>query len=172
MNSLTQKEINFIELLKEDLKYRGRKSFIETMFLAEFAPPDKLKKDVLEMFNEYYLEIFNNSDFIMESIESCYIGKYKDHFWGTGSEGELYGLGKEIQNIPYNLICSEIGDLSIEKNKIEAINYFKDCFDVDYDMQISKYKIFCESFGFNYVDNHDYIQNQVQEFNELIIQKS
>ena len=52
----------------------------------------------------------------MFSVNSCYIGKYKETFWGTGSEGEIFGLGKEIQNIVFPLIFLGFGDV---KNKEE-----------------------------------------------------
>ena len=116
MRYLTQKELVFWNALIEDYKINKEKRFIECLFLGALVDSKEMKEELEELFEGSYKELFNNSDLLMFSVNSCYIGKYKETFWGTGSEGEIFGLGKEIQNIVFPLIFLGFGDV---KNKEE-----------------------------------------------------
>lgn len=101
----------------------------------------------------------------MALIDCCYVGKYKDNFWGTGSEGELYELGKEIQNIPFKLL-HHIADIPEETN--ELVCYFSEILNVDYFVKLKEYKQLCKEFNLKYIENFDYIEKQSEEFNNYI----
>lgn len=103
MKYLNNKEIAFFEALKKDYDINKDKSFIEVLFCAGFKSHDEIKNDLNDLFYMSYKKLFNESDLLFESIQCCYVGKYKDTFWGTGSEGEVFGMGKEIQNVAFLL---------------------------------------------------------------------
>lgn len=162
--SLTPKELIFIEALKNDLEINGEKSFIEILFQSSFKNEENMRIELDELFEGYYKYLFDNYDLIFEAIGLCYIGKYKDTFWGTGSEGEIFGLGKEIQNIVFPLILSEIGQVSAYQEKLEVEKYFKKYHNLNYDEYIQSYKDFCKSFGYEYQESLEVIQKQSEEF--------
>ena len=111
MKYLTQKEILFLEALHQDYEKNGEKSFLEILFLGEISSYSKIKNELDNLFNSYYEKLFKESDLLIESVDCMYIGKYKDTFWGTGSDGEVFGLGKEIQNIAFFILKSYYGNV-------------------------------------------------------------
>lgn len=94
---------------------------------------------------------------MLSSIDSCIIGKYNNYYWVTGSEGELYYAGQEIQNLP-SLLLNNIGDNE------DRYNYFKNVLNVDYNEYIQKYKEFCKLFSFEYKEDLELIETQSEEF--------
>lgn len=168
MKYLTEKEINFIEALKKDLEAKGDKSFMKVLFQASFEDSETMKEDLNEFFDGTFNELFNSSDLIFEAIGFCYVGKYKDIFWGTGSEGEVFGMGKEIQNVVFPLIFAEIGQVNIPQEKLEVEKYFKKYHDIDYDDYIQSYRDFCASLGFQYKEDLDLIDSQSEDFNRIL----
>ena len=84
MRYLTQKELVFWNALIEDYKINKEKRFIECLFLGALVDSKEMKEELEELFEGSYKELFNNSDLLMFSVNSCYIGKYKETFWGTG----------------------------------------------------------------------------------------
>lgn len=165
MKNLTKNELIFFNKLKEDYLRNEKSSLIFTMFLADIKEEEKLRKELNSIFQGKYDEIIKNSDILMASIDCCYVGKYKNNFWGTGSEGELYGLGKEIQNIPFKLL-RHIADIPDETE--DLVNYFSEILKVDYFIKLKEYNLLCEEFNLNYIEDFDYIEKQSEEFNELI----
>lgn len=164
MKYLTEKEIKFMEALKKDLEAKGDKSFMNVLFQASFEDSETMKEALNELFEGTFRELFNSSDLIFEAIGFCYVGKYKDIFWGTGSEGEVFGMGKEIQNVVFPLIFAEIGQVTIHQEKLEVEKYFKKYHNLDYDDYIQSYRDFCLSLGFEYKEDLDLIDSQSEEF--------
>lgn len=166
MSFLTKKEIAFIEALKKDFEKNGEKSFLEVLYSGELSLNNVIRKQLNHLFNDSYKKLFDNSDLLIESIDSIYIGKYKETFWGTGSEGEVFGLGREIQNIAFYLITFRYGDLESRRDDVE--DYFKKYLDLNYDEYIQSYKNFCERLGFEYKESLDLMNKQSECFdNEL-----
>lgn len=168
MKNLTDKEINFLDALKKDYAINGDKSYIEVLFQAGFKANSEMKKDLNELYEGSYQELFNNSDLLFESIQCCYVGKYKDTFWGTDSEGGIFGFGKEIQNIAFSIIFTEVGQVTDVAEKPYVIEKFKNYFNLDYDLYIQSYKDFCKSFCLEYKENLELIEKQSEEFNEKL----
>lgn len=164
MKYLTEKELAFLNALKKEQEINKEKSFMEVLFQASFIEPKKMKKDLDDLFQGYYENLFTNSDLIFESVNSCYVGKYKETFWGTGSEGEIFGLGQEIQNIVFPIIFSELGQVTDPEEKISVCQYFKDSLGLDYDKFIQSYRDFCSSFGYQYKEDLEFIQKQSETF--------
>lgn len=104
----------------------------------------------------------------MFSVNSCYIGKYKNTFWGTGSEGEVFGLGKEIQNIVFPLIFSGLDDVTDKEEKISVCEYFKNHLSLDYDNYINTYRNFCKNLGYEYKEDLNLISQQSEEFEKML----
>lgn len=164
MKYLTEKELAFYEALIKDYQIRGDKSFIKTMFLSSFNFNNKIELKLKKLFENSYSKFFIESDLLFSSIDSCIIGKYKNFYWATGSEGELYSVGREIQNLPY-LLINNLGDI----NDIFLIKtYFKNILNIDYLKCLKEYKEFCTSFDLEYHEDLNYITQQCEEFNTLI----
>ncbi len=146
MKNLNGKELEFWNALVEDYKQRGDLSFLNIMFVSG----TKSEKELIEEFREgsdgLYEPLLNQSDLLLFSMDSSMVGKYKDTFWITGSEGELNSIGKKLYNLPYVLL-EAIADINDEE---KISNYFKNVFNIDYLEYKEKYKDFCLSFGFIY----------------------
>lgn len=168
MRYLTEQELAFFEALKKDYESNKDKSFIDVLFCAWFKSDYEMKNDLNDLFTMSYKKLFNESDLLFESTQCCYIGKYKDTFWGTGSEGEVFGMGKEIQNIVLPIIFSEIGQVNDPEEKLAVVDYFKNHLNLNYDEYIQKYKQFCQSFGFEYKEDLELIEKQSEDFNNLL----
>lgn len=168
MNYLTDKELAFFKALKNDYEINKDKSFIDVLFCAWFKSDYEMRNDLNDLFNMSYKKLFNESDLLFESTQCCYVGKYKDTFWGTGSEGEVFGMGKEIQNIAFPIIFSEIGQVNDPEEKIAVVDYFQNHLHLDYDDYIQKYREFCQSFGFEYKEDLELIEKQSEDFNNLL----
>lgn len=164
MKNFTENELSFWNALENDYEIRGDKSFIATMFLSSLNKDSKIEKKLKKMFEGMYQKIFDNSDLLLSSIDSCFVGKYEDTFWGTDSEGEIYGIGKEIQNLPYALL-DRLGD--VQDTEVVQ-NYFQKVLNIDYFEYLNSYRDFCKSFGLEYKENLDYIYEQSEEFNKLL----
>lgn len=164
MKYLIQEELRFIEELKKDLEANGDKSFIEILFQASFKAPEILKQDLDELFEGYFKKLFNDSDLIFESVNCRYIGKYGDTFYGTDSEGEIFGMGQEIQNLAFSIMCSYYGDVLDPEGKIDVEKYFKNHLNLDYDEYIQSYKDFCLSLDYEYKESWDLMEKQSEEF--------
>lgn len=168
MHNLTIKEINFINELKKDHNKNNDNSFLSILFLGEFKSYLIIKNELDDLFNNYYDNLFTESDLLIESVDCMYIGKYKNTFWGTGSEGEVFGMGQEIQNIAFFIICSYYGNVKDIDEKKDVDEYFKKHLSLDYDDYIDSYRNFCLSLGFEYKEDLDLINQQSKDFeNEL-----
>lgn len=164
MKNLNRKELEFYEALVEDYKIRSDKSFIKTMFLSSVNHNNKIEFKLKKIFETSYDKFFKDSDLLFSSIDSCIIGKYNNFYWATGSEGELYPVGTEIQNLPYILINN-----LVDINDFDSIkNYFEDALNVDYFEYLKEYKEFCKSFGFEYKEDLELIEKQSEGFNNLL----
>lgn len=140
------------------------------MYSGELSLNNVIRKQLNHLFNDSYKKLFDNSDLLIESIDSIYIGKYKETFWGTGSEGEVFGLGREIQNIALNLITFRYGDLESRRDDVE--DYFRKYLDLNYDEYIQSYKDFCKDLGFEYQADMGLINKQSEDFEkELLLLK-
>jgi len=164
MKNLTEKELIFWNALIEDYQINKEKSFIECLFLGALIDKKEMKEELEELFEGSYNKLFNNSDLLMFSVNSCYIGKYKDTFWGTGSEGEIFGLGKEIQSIVFPIIYSQYGQVTDLDEKISVCEYFKNHLNLDYDDYINTYKNFCKNLGYEYKEDLNLISQQSEDF--------
>jgi hypothetical protein len=168
MKYLTQKEILFLEALHKDYEKNGEKSFLEILFLGEISSYSKIKNELDNLFNSYYEKLFKESDLLIESVDCMYIGKYKDTFWGTGSEGEVFGLGKEIQNIAFFILKSYYGNVQDIEEKKDICEYFKNHLSLDYDDYINTYRNFCKNLGYEYKEDLDLISQQSEEFEKML----
>ena len=164
MKYLTQKEILFLEALHKDYEKNGEKSFLEILFLGEISSYSKIKNELDNLFNSYYEKLFKESDLLIESVDCMYIGKYEDTFWGTGSEGEVFGLGKEIQNIAFFTLRSYYGNVQDIEEKKDICEHFKTHLGLDYDNYIDSYKSFCKNLGYEYKEDLELINQQSEEF--------
>lgn len=164
MKYLTEKELGFIEALKKDLEINGEKSFIKILWHGFFDSEEYLRKEIANVFNDYYVELFKNSDLIMESVNGLYIGKYKENFWGTGSEGEVFGLGKEIQNIAFYVVLTYYGQVLEPDEKVSVVEYFRNHLNLNYETYIQSYRDFCKSLGYEYKESLEIMEKQSEEF--------
>lgn len=163
---LTQKEELFFNALKKENELNQEKSFLNLLFCATLKSENQLRKELVNLFENHYQEIFIKSDILFESIDCIYIGKYECTYWATNSEGELFGVGQEIQNIAFFILNSFFGDVLEEKEKIN--HYFKKSLNLDYESYIIQYTDFCQSLGLIYKEDFVLIENQSKEFNKQI----
>lgn len=164
MKYLTKKESLFLEALYKDYENNGEKSFLEVLFLGEIGSYQKIKNELDDLFNNYYEKLFKESDLLIESVDCMYVGKYKDTFWGTGSEGEVFGLGKEIQNIAFFILRSYYGNVQDIEEKKDICEHFKTHLGLDYDNYIDSYKSFCKNLGCEYEEDLELIAKQSEQF--------
>lgn len=166
MKYLTAKELLFWNSLLKDYYQREKQSFLYTLFLGISQSKKELTDSLFDMYSsKKYINFFNNSDLLLEIENGFYIGKYKDTFFEVDTEGCIYGIGKEIQNIPANIINNKIFDL----DNIEELNlYFNQEYGLDYIKYINEYKYFCNSFDLEYKENLDLLNQQSEEFNQFI----
>lgn len=162
MKNLHGKELGFWNALVKDYNQRGDLSFLSIMFLSMTDSDEQLKNDFRFGSDGYYEPLLENSDMLLLSIDSCMVGKYKDTFWATDSEGELYPVGKKLHNLPYFLLdrCHNV----TEDERIAE--YHKVVFNVDYYQYREDYKNFCLSFGYVYTENFEFIDEGSEEFEE------
>lgn len=160
MKNLNGKELEFWNALVEDYNQRGDLSFLNIMFVSG----TKSEKELIEEFREgsdgLYEPLLSQSDLLLFSIDSAMVGKYKDTFWVTGSEGELTSIGKKLYNLPFVLL-EAIADINDEE---KISKYFKNVFNIDYLEYKEKYKEFCLSFGFIYEESLKFIYEGRVEF--------
>lgn len=163
MKHLTDKELKFWNALVNDYKINKEKSFINTLFLGFLQSGEDLKNSLIDMYsNPSFINLFNKSDLLLETQNGIYICKYKEFFYLADTEGDIRGVGKELQNIPANRINEEIRELT----DIDGlIKYFKDEYNLNYKDYIGKYKEFCKLFDFEYKEDLNLIINQSKEFN-------
>lgn len=162
MKNLHGKELIFWNALVEDYNKRGELSFLNIMFVSGTKSDKELKNDFRFGSDGYYEPLLEKSDMLLYSMESCMVGKYKDTFWATGSEGELYPVGKKLHNLPCVLL-EAIGDINEDERIAE---YHKVVFNVDYYQYREDYKNFCLSFGYVYTENFEFIDEGAEEFEE------
>lgn len=166
MKYLTDKELRFWNALINDYNIHQDKSFLNTLFLGFLQSNDDLKNSLLEMYsNPQFINLFNKSDLLLETKNGVYICKYKEFFYLADTEGEIRGVGKELQNIPANRINEEIRELT---DIVDLEEYFKDEYNLNYENYIFKYKEFCKSFGLNYKEDLELIEKQSEDFNKLL----
>lgn len=170
MTELTTIEIEFIEKLKENKKQKGRLGFLNLLFSSELPDRDMAIKRLNNIYNGKYSSLFEQSVILFESEDSIYVGKYKDVFWGTWSEGELYFCAKEIQNICSSVRDCLIGPVDEQDYKEEVIDYFQEQFNIDYDKYIEEYKDFCLEIGLIYDENNIITKQDEQYFINVISQ--
>ena len=166
MKHLTDKELKFWNALVNDYKINKEKSFINTLFLGFLQSGEDLKNSLIDMYsNPSFINLFNKSDLLLETQNGIYICKYKEFFYLADTEGDILGVGKELQNIPANRINEEIRELTDIDGLLE---YFKDEYNLNYGNYIFKYKEFCKFFGLNYKEDLELIEKQSEDFNKLL----
>lgn len=170
ITKLTNVEEKFLEHLRKNRNEEGDKSFLSLLFSATIPNQDTAMKRLISLFGDKYNEIFKNSVILFESEDSIYVGKYKDVFWGTWSEGELYFCAKEIQNICSSIRDCLIGPVDEPDYKEEVIDYFQEQFNIDYDKYIEEYKDFCLEIGLIYDENNIITKQDEQYFINVISQ--
>lgn len=162
MKHLTTKEIAFLNALQEDNQINKDKSFLELLFIGELKNQKDIRTSLESLFAGYYSNLFNDSDLLIESVDCLYIGKYNEYFWGTGSEGEVFGLGQDICNMAFVLISSYYGDKDV------TIEYFKNHLGLDYHSYIQSYRDFCKSLGYDYKEDFNLIEKQSERFENIL----
>lgn len=166
MKYLTDKELKFWNALIYDYDIHQDKSFINTLFLGFLQSNEDLKNSLFDMYSTpNFINLFNKSDLLLETQNGVYLCKYKEFFYLADTEGDIRGVGKELQNIPANRINEEIRELTDINGLIE---YFKDEYNIDYKDYIEKYKEFCKSFGFEYNEDLSLIEKQSKDFDNLL----
>lgn len=150
ITKLTNDEVKFLEKLRNNRNEEGDRSFLSLLFSATIPDQDTTLKRLNSLFGDKYKDIFINSVILFEAEDAIYVGKYKDIFWGTWSEGEFYFCAKEIQNICSSIRDCLLGAVDDPDYKEEVVEYFREQFDLDYDEYIDKYKLFCAEQGLSY----------------------
>lgn len=160
MNNLTKNELLFWNDLVDDFHTRKEKSFLSVIFLTTLDSESNLLKEFRENSEGLYEPLLMQSDLLFYSVDGCFVGKYKDTFWGTGSEGELTSIGKKLHNLPYVLI-SNATDVEDEQ---KVIHYFNICYQIDYIQYKEDYKTFCLQYGLVYEESFDFVLEGRSEF--------
>lgn len=167
MKNIKNKDYIFLTALKEQHKHKGDKSFLSILYCVNMKHQNDLLKNIIKnTYNNEYQKIFEQSEIIFRSQDSFYLGKYKNHFFIYGNEGELFGAGKEIQNT-----CNVFRELfyAYDINDRRALdNIFKMHHYPPYKEVIGDYKIFCKQFDLEYNENDLYWQQQAEDFDKFI----
>lgn len=162
MKNLNSKELAFWNALINDWNIRLDKSFLSIMFLTTLENQDNLIKNFREVFEGFYEPLLENSDLLFYSVDGCFVGKYKNTYWGTGSEGELNSIGHRLYNLPYVLI-SNATDVEDEE---KVINYYNSVYQINYNEYKKQYKEFCLSFGYVYEESFDFVLKGREDFDQ------
>lgn len=83
MKNLTKNELLFWNALVDDFQIRKDKSFLSVMFLTTLDSETNLLKEFRENSEGLYVHFLMQSDLLFYSVDGCFVGKYKDTFWGT-----------------------------------------------------------------------------------------
>jgi len=164
---LNKYESDFLKALDKDYINKGKNSFLDILFCVSSVCKKNILSDILEdVENENHKIFFKNSDIIFRSQDSFYLGKYKEHYFIYGNEGEFFGAGKEIQNV-CNVFRELFYGYSEEDTRaIESI--FKMHKYPPYEEVIEDYKIFCSNLHLKYETSDIYWETQSEEFDEVI----
>lgn len=171
MNYLTAIENDFLNSLKVDHKNRKEKSFFQTIFLGGMFEDDIDFKKNLEInisLSDYKdndpegYRLLSQTQWLFELLELTMIGKYKEHFIGTASEGKYFSMGLEIQNLPLYLISMLIADLDEDRDR--ANKKFFQYAQVNLEEYLKDYKEFCQKYNLIFQDTCQYVINQTQTF--------
>lgn len=159
---LTEIEINFIAELNNEYLKNHKLSFMHILFCSCADKQNNLMENALNgVYNKKHRKIIQQSDIILRTQDSFYLGKIDEHFWLYSNEGELWGAGKEIQNT-CNLIRDvfyfPLDDKSIIDDMFERNGFGS------YDSVSSDYSQFCSSLGFAFNDNEAYWDAQAEDF--------
>lgn len=101
---------------------------------------------MLQIFSsENICQIIKDSDILYSREDSSYIGKYKDFFWKSGSEGEFYPICKEIQNIA--IFSSMIFKYFNDSDYNDLILDYLSLHNFSYDEISEQYLKICLDFG-------------------------
>ena len=171
MNYLTAIENDFLNSLKVDHKNRKEKSFFSVLFLGAYIKGDKelllnIKNNIdLEEYKKIDkkgYDILNETEWLFESMESRMVGKYKNHFIGTASEGEYFSMGLEIQNLPVYIISASIADIDEPDERENIVDFFLEELQIDFENYLQEYEKFCDIHGLIFQGNLQYILDQVK----------
>jgi len=168
ITKLTSAEEKFLERLRKNRNEEGDKSFLSLLFSATIPNQDTAMKRLISLFGDKYNEIFKNSVILFEAEDAIYVGKYKDVFWGTWSEGEFYFCAKEIQNVCSSIRDCLLGTVDDPDYKEEIIEYFREQFNLDYDEYIKTYKLFCTEQGLKYDEVNTIYEDDEAYFNNVV----
>lgn len=175
MSYLTTKEIEFLNALKEDNMNRKEKSFLHTLFSqaqlfdGEYNNTKTYVEKILEVSDYEKIdpsgyEILSQTQWLFEALESEMVGKYKNHFIGTGSEGEYFSMGLEIQNLATYLVASIMGSFQDDEEIAECVEKYNEDHGIDFYKNWQDYKVFCQSHGLTVEEKYDVIHKQTLNF--------
>ena len=148
MKNIKNKEFSFISEIDNrkltNVLYNGE-------LVLDFQ--EEVKKEMLQLFSDKYIyQIIKDSDILYSCEDSSYIGKYKDFFWKSGSEGEFYTICKEIQNIA--LFSSMIFKYFNDPDYNDLVLDYLYSHDFSYEEIVERYSNICLDFGLNFDTNY------------------
>lgn len=170
ITKLTNTEARFLAELRKNSNEEENRSFLSLLFSATIPDKEIALKRLHSLFGDKYKDIFINSVILFEAEDFIYVGKYKDIFWGTWSEGEFYFCAKEIQNICSSIRDCLLGTVDEPDYKEEVIEYFLEQFDLDYDEYIEQYKLFCAEQGLTY-DELNLISEEDEAYFQSVVKR-
>lgn len=148
MKNINKIEFNFIREIENrkltNVLYNGE-------FVLDFQ--EEVKKEMLQIFSsENICQIIKDSDILYSREDSSYIGKYKDFFWKSGSEGEFYPICKGIQNIV--LFSSMIFKYFNDSDYNDLVLNYLSLHDFSYEEISEQYSKICLDFGLAFDTNY------------------
>lgn len=148
MKNINKIEFNFIREIENrkltNVLYNGE-------LVLDFQ--EEVKKEMFQIFSgKNICQIIDNSDILYSCEDSSYIGKYKDFFWKSGSEGEFYPICKGIQNIV--LFSSMIFKYFNDSDYNDLVLNYLSLHGFSYDEISEQYSNICLDFGLEFDTNY------------------
>lgn len=128
---------------------------------------EEVKKEMFQIFSDKNIcQIIDNSDILYSCEDSSYIGKYKDFFWKSGSEGEFYPICKGIQNIV--LFSSMIFKYFNDSDYNDLVLNYLSLHDFSYEEISEHYSKICLDFDLEFDINYELSSSEANKFQQYI----
>lgn len=162
MKNINNKEFGFISEIDNrkltNVLYNGE-------LVLDFQ--EEVKKEMFQLFSDKNIcKIIKDSDILYSCEDSCYIGKYKDFFWKSGSEGEFYPICKEIQNIA--LFSSMIFKYFNDSDYNDLVLDYLSLHNFSYGEISEQYSKICLDFDLEFDINYELSSSDESEFQQYI----
>lgn len=162
MKNINKIEFNFIREIDNrkltNVLYNGE-------FVLDFQ--EEVKKEMLQIFSdENICQIIKDSDILYSREDSSYIGKYKDFFWKSGSEGEFYPICKGIQNIV--LFSSMVFKYFNDSDYNDLVLNYLSIHDFSYEEISEQYSKICLDFDLEFDINYELSSSEANKFQQYI----